>query len=84
MVPPQDGEKYPVILTGDGCYRNLESDSVEEMHKRGFIAASFNRLDFANDIKGSREGGFTIFTKVIILHLFFVCGIATVIFPLFF
>lgn len=57
MAPPQEDEKYPVILTGDGCYRNMERDSVEEANKRGFIAATFNRLELANDIKGSREGG---------------------------
>lgn len=50
-------EKYPVILTGDGCYGNMEQPVIEEAHKRGFIAAKFNRLELANDIHDSWEGG---------------------------
>ncbi len=50
-------EKYPVILTGDGCYDNMDAGVIKEANKRGFIAAKFNRLEFANDLKGSREGG---------------------------
>lgn len=50
-------EKYPVILTGDGCYCNMESPEINEILSRGFIAARFNRLDFANDAYGSRDGG---------------------------
>lgn len=50
-------EKYPVILTGDACYANMESDVIDEAMKRGYIAARFNRLELANDVKGSREGG---------------------------
>lgn len=56
-APLDPNEKYPVILTGDGCYCNMESDVVAEAHKHGFIAAKFNRLELANDIYTSREGG---------------------------
>ena len=56
-APFDPNEKYPVILTGDGCYGNMEQPVVEEAHKRGFIAAKFNRLEFANDIHDSWEGG---------------------------
>lgn len=49
--------KWPVLLTGDGCYRSMETDVIEEANRRGFIAARFNRLEIANDVKGSREGG---------------------------
>ena len=56
-APLGEDEKYPVILTGDGCYCNMESDVVAEAHKHGFIAAKFNRLELANDIYTSREGG---------------------------
>nr|MBQ4317820.1 hypothetical protein [Clostridia bacterium] len=52
-----EGEKYPVVLTGDGCYANMESDVTSEAMRRGMIAASFNRLELANDIMGKREGG---------------------------
>ena len=48
-------EKYPVILTGDGCYPNMETEVVEEALKRGYVAAKFNRLEIANDVKGKRE-----------------------------
>lgn len=56
-APLQEGEKYPVLLTGDGCYHNMEHDVIQEAWNRGFIAARFNRLELANDVKGSREGG---------------------------
>ncbi len=48
-------KKSPVLLTGDGCYDNLESDTKEEAIKRGCVVAKFNRLDFANDTK-ERKG----------------------------
>ena len=56
-APFDPNEKYPVVLTGDGCYGNMEEPVVEEAHKRGYIAAKFNRLEFANDIHDSWEGG---------------------------
>lgn len=57
MAPFSDTEKYPVILTGDGCYRNMESDTIKMINSKGYIAASFNRLEVANDDHFSREGG---------------------------
>ena len=64
VIPPEQEydpwkaeEVFPVILTGDGCYHNMESDVMEEAHKHGFIAAKFNRLELANDCFNSREGG---------------------------
>lgn len=51
-------ENYPVILTGDGCYpNNMDDESRQEILKRGFVAARFNRCEIANDVKNSREGG---------------------------
>lgn len=55
--PFTEDEKYPVVLTGDGCYHNMESDVVREVMNRGYIAARFNRLELANDVKDCREGG---------------------------
>ncbi len=55
--PYGENEKYPVILTGDGCYYNMDRDVIEEIKKRGFIAAKFNRLEICNDVPGSRDGG---------------------------
>ena len=50
-------EKYPVILTGDGCYYNMEYDVIVEANKRGFIAAKFNGLEIANDSGSVRNQG---------------------------
>lgn len=54
--PWADGEKYPVILTGDGCYDTMESDVAWEAMNHGMIAARFNRLEIAKDIKGDPYG----------------------------
>ncbi len=51
------GQKFPVVLTGDGCYCNMESPVINEIQNRGFIAAKFNRLDIVNDVPKNREGG---------------------------
>jgi len=50
-------KKSPVLLTGDGCYDSLESDTVREAKRRGYVVAKFNRLEIANDVKGNRSGG---------------------------
>lgn len=47
--PLTEEEKYPVILTGDGCYPNMNLSVISEITKRGFIAAKFNRLEIAAD-----------------------------------
>ena len=51
-------ERFPVLLTGDGCYANMESDVIEEAEKRGYATAKFNRLELANDLgtADSRRG----------------------------
>ncbi len=56
-APLREDEKYPVLLTGDGCFRNMELDVVQAARARGYVTARFNRLELANDVKGSREGG---------------------------
>ena len=55
--PLTEEEKYPVILTGDGCYYNMEQDVVVEANRHGFIAAKFNRLEIANDSGNVRNQG---------------------------
>lgn len=45
----EEGVKHPVFLTGDGCFLNLENDTINEACNRGYAIAWFNRLDFAND-----------------------------------
>lgn len=55
--PLNEGEKYPVVLTGDGCYtRNMNQDVIDEICSRGYIAAKFNRLELACDTK-EKVGG---------------------------
>lgn len=56
-IDPQDGTRFPVLLTGDGCYPNLESDTMEYAQEKGFAVATFNRLEIANDLPDVREGG---------------------------
>ncbi len=58
-VSPIDGSvKYPVLLTGDGCYNNCESDTIAKANAMKFAVARFNRLELANDDKNAgRVGG---------------------------
>ena len=60
-APPSavDGSiKYPVLLTGDGCYTNCESDTIAKANAMKIAVARFNRLEFANDDKDAgRVGG---------------------------
>jgi len=50
-----EDKKCPVLLTGDACYCNLESDTISEAINRGYVVAKFNRLEVANDTK-ERKG----------------------------
>ena len=50
--------KYPVLLAGDGCYTNCESDTISKACSMKIAVARFNRLEFANDDKDAgRVGG---------------------------
>ena len=51
-----DAPKCPVLLTGDGCYDSLESDTIAEANRRGYAVGIFNRLEVAND-NLSHSGG---------------------------
>lgn len=59
LSAPLDGSrKFPLLLTGDGCYYNCESDTVAAAKERGIAVARFNRLELANDDKtAGRCGG---------------------------
>jgi len=52
-------KKYPILLTGDGCYRFCSDEVIAEAHKRGWLVAKFNRVELAHDIPGdpSRDHG---------------------------
>lgn len=39
--PFGEDEKYPVLMTGDACLMNCESDTVGEARRRGYIVARF-------------------------------------------
>ncbi len=60
-APPSkiDGSvRHPVLLTGDGCYLNCESDTIAYAKARGFAVAVFDRLEVAHDdMAQPREGG---------------------------
>lgn len=56
---PIDGSvKFPVLLTGDGCYTSCESDTIALANSLNIAVARFDRLEFANDDKNAgRVGG---------------------------
>lgn len=56
-MPLTQEVKYPVILTGDSCYPNMNIQVISEITKRGFIAARFNRLEIASDSHNNRGVG---------------------------
>lgn len=56
-MPLTQDEKYPIILTGDGCYTNMDTQVISEITGRGFIAARFNRLEIASDSGKKRSQG---------------------------
>jgi hypothetical protein len=47
-IPAVEGQ-FPVILTGDGCWRFFNDEVAAKAVNRGFIAASFNRTSVAYD-----------------------------------
>ena len=47
-VPEKQG-RLPVVLTGDGCYMSMSEQVIEEINRRGMIAAKFDRLELATD-----------------------------------
>jgi hypothetical protein len=47
-IPESEGP-FPVMLTGDGCWRFFNDEVASEAVSRGFIAASFNRASVAYD-----------------------------------
>jgi dienelactone hydrolase len=52
-LPEKSKGPWPVILTGDGCYRNMNDRVIDEINRRGMIAAIFNRVEFAPDLYNS-------------------------------
>lgn len=54
MVPPGDGP-FPVVLTGDGCYRYATDELTHDILRRGFILAQFSRTEIVPDLYNSER-----------------------------
>ena len=52
LVPVGDGP-FPVVLTGDGCFRYVTDELTLEIVRRGYILAQFSRVDIVPDIYNS-------------------------------
>ena len=69
ITPPKgaiDGSvKYPVMLTGDACFNNCESDVIEAAGEMGIAVARFNRLEMAcdNTFVGKVGGVYDLFPE---------------------
>lgn len=51
---PEQGDKCPVIVTGDAMYtKNCNDAVIEEANRRGFAVVKFNRTEFAPDLYNS-------------------------------
>ncbi|MCK5849891.1 MAG: acetylxylan esterase [Kiritimatiellae bacterium] len=64
LIPPGDGP-FPVILTGDACWRYVNDEIVAEVLERGYILAQFNRVEIVPDIQNSDRttGLYQIYTE---------------------
>jgi len=52
LIPPGDGP-FPVVLTGDECWRYVTDKVAAEVIRRGYILAQFNRVEIAPDVYNS-------------------------------
>lgn len=52
LIPVGEGP-FPVVLTGDACWRYVTDEMATETLRRGNILAQFNRVEFAPDIFNS-------------------------------
>ena len=52
LVPPGPGP-FPVLLTGDACWRYVTDEIAAEVLRRGNILAQFNRVELAADVRSS-------------------------------
>ena len=54
LVPPGDGP-FPVVLTGDGCFRYVTDEITLDILGRGFILAQFSRTAIVPDLYNSER-----------------------------
>lgn len=45
----KDIEKFPVIVTGDGCWMDCDIEVLKEASRRGYAIAMFDRTEIAHD-----------------------------------
>lgn len=57
-IPPGDGP-FPVVLTGDACWRFATDEVMATFLSHGYVVAQFNRVEIAPDIirDSSRSSG---------------------------
>ncbi len=57
LIPKAEGP-CPVILNGDGCWRYITDEIIDAVLARGYILATFNRVELAPDVvEVGRSGG---------------------------
>lgn len=54
LVPPGPGP-FPVVLTGDACWRYVTDEVADEVLQRGYILAQFNRVEIVPDALNSER-----------------------------
>ena len=54
LLRPPGRSRYPVILSGDACWRYTSDQAVHEILRRGYALAQFNRVEIAPDPPGLR------------------------------
>ncbi len=54
LIPPGDGP-FPVVLTGDACWRYANDAVATEALARGYILAQFNRVELAPDVYNNKR-----------------------------
>ncbi|MDD5707470.1 MAG: hypothetical protein PHR35_16220, partial [Kiritimatiellae bacterium] len=47
LTVPEGKGPFPVVLTGDGCWRYVTDEVTSEVLRRGYILAQFNRVEIA-------------------------------------
>lgn len=57
FIPAEIKGPCPVVLTGDGCYRCMNDLVIDEINRRGMIAAKFNRTELAPDLYSTERTG---------------------------
>jgi hypothetical protein len=64
LIPPGDGP-FPVVLTGDTCWRYVTDEVAAEVVRRGHILAQFNRVEIVPDAYNSDRvtGLYRVYTE---------------------